>query len=269
MSLPARRTGLAAAALAVLAVAGALALWLASGPRSDRDRTWQRVEAAGVLRVGMDMSYPPFEYLSEHNEPVGFDVDLANEIGRRRGLEVTFVNIAYDGLYDALVTGQADVLISALVSAAEHEPRAAFSSPYFNAGEHLVVPAGSPIRSMRDLDGRTLAVEYGSGGDVEARRWQRRLAGLEVERYPDPDGALAAVVSGETDAALVDGITARLGVGRQPELAIAGSVEDVLFAVAVPPGNPTLLRQVNGAIDEMFADGTIDRLIERWFGPQR
>ncbi len=269
MNLPTRRVGLVVAALAVLAIAGGLTLWGPYAARADKDRAWQRVQAAGVLRVGMDMSYPPFEYLDEHNQLAGFDVDLANEIGRRLGLEVAFVNIAYDGLYDALVTGQADVLISALVSAAEHEPRAVFSSPYFNAGEHLVVLAGSPIAVMPDLAGRSLAVEYGSGGDVEARRWQRRLAGLAVVRYPDPDSALMAVASGEADAALVDGVTARLGVGRNPELAVAASVEDVLFAVAIPPGNPTLLKRINDAIDGMMADGTLGALNEQWFGPQR
>ena len=257
-----------AGTLIALALAAEAALLILRGTRAEGDKIWRQAQSSGVLRVGMDVAYPPFEYLNEHNEIVGFDVDLSHEIGQRLGLEVALVNIPYDGLYDALVTGQVDVVISALVAADEFEARADFSQPYFNAGEHLIVPAGSPIREMRDLEGRTLAVEYGSGGDVEARRWQRRLSRLAVERYPDPDSALQAVIDGEADAALVDGISARLAVGQNPGLSVAGSVTEVLFAAAAPPESFALLERLNSALAEMRRDGTLDALTEKWFGPQ-
>ncbi len=250
--------------LALLVSAGVL---VACG-RSE-DQSWEQVQQTGTLRVGMDATYPPFEYVDENNQIVGFDVDFALEIGRRLGLELTFVNIPYDSLYDSLSTRRVEVLISALVASPELEGKADFTVPYFNAGEHLVVPFGSDIRAMDDLDGLSLAVEYGSGGDVEARRWQRRLAALDVVRYPDPDSALLAVVNGETDAALVDGIAARLGVGQHADLSIATHVDDVLFAVAVGEDSAILLTRLNGVIDEMMRDGTVGALIEKWFGPQR
>ena len=186
--------------------------------------------------MGLDASYPPFEYMDDNDRIVGFDVDFANEIGRRLGFEVTFTNIAYDGLYDALLIGRVDVLISALAATPELEGKALFSVPYFNAGEQLVVSSGSSILEMADLEGKTLAVEYGSGGDVEARKWERRLADLTVARYPDPGAALLAVVEGEADAALVDGITARQGIEQHPELTSVGHVTEILYAAAVHPG---------------------------------
>ncbi len=269
MRRPTRRPIAAAGALIALALVAGAMLLILDGTRAEGDKVWRQAQSSGVLRVGMDVAYPPFEYLNEHNEIVGFDVDLSHEIGRRLGLEIALVNIPYDGLYDALVTGQVDVVISALVAADEFEARADFTQPYFNAGEHLIVPVGSPISEMPDLEGRTLAVEYGSGGDVEARRWQRRLSELVIERYPDPDGALQAVIDGEADAALVDGISARLAVGQNPTLSVAGIVTDTLFAAAVPPESFTLLEQLNGALVEMRRDGTLDALTEKWFGPQR
>jgi polar amino acid transport system substrate-binding protein len=233
------------------------------------DRAWQQVQQTGVLRVGLDASYPPFETLEETGQIVGFDADLAAEIGRRLGVQVELVNIAYDGLYDSLVTRRVDLLASALVPLPEAEESVSFSVPYFNAGEHLVVPAGSPVQSMDDLDGRVVAVETGSGGDVEARRWQRRLADLTVERYVDPAAALQAVLDGTADAALVDGIAARLAVGAHPELALAGSVNDLLFTLVTAEESPILLEETNQALEDMLRDGTIERLIEKWFGPQR
>lgn len=242
-------------------------LLTACGQKAD-DRAWEQVQATGVIRVGMDAAYPPFEDVSDAGEIVGFDVDLAREIGRRLGIEVQFVNIPYDGLYDALVTGQVDLLVSALVAGWENEAKANFTVPYFNAGEHLVVPGSSSLSSMEDLAGHTLAVEYGSGGDVEARKWERRLANLTVERYSDPATALTAVLDGEADAALVDGISAQLGAGQHSELRVAESVTDELFAIAVGDESDELLTQVNRTLDEMMRDGTVGALIDRWFGVQ-
>ena len=243
-----------------------LTLLLALAGCGPEDPAWARVQETGVLRVGMDAAYPPFESLDENGQVVGFDVDMAREIGRRLGLEVQFVNIAYDGLYDALVTGQVDVLISALVPAYGTE-RARFSEPYFNAGDVLVVPPGSSIEEMRDLGGRTLAVEYGSGGDVEARKWERRVAALTVERYDTPASALDAVLAGEADAALVDGISARLAVGQHPDdLMLAEGVTETLFAIAVHEDSNILLREINTLVEEMSEDGTRDALTQKWFG---
>ncbi|GAB4470942.1 MAG: basic amino acid ABC transporter substrate-binding protein [Anaerolineae bacterium] len=240
---------------------------LLSGCSRAEDRAWERVQAAGTIRVGLDAAYPPFEFIDETSgEIAGFDVDLTREIGRRLGLEVSFVNITYDGLYDSLLIGSVDVLISALVATPDMAGKASFTVPYFNAGDHLVVPSGSPADSMEDLEGLTLAVEYGSGGDVEARAWQRRLGDLSVERLASPDEALAAVLEGRADAALVDGIAARLAVGQHPELMIAAAVNDALFAAAVHPDSGVLLGELNRVIEEMMADGTIEGLIERWFG---
>ncbi len=247
-----------------------IALSAASTGCKEKDQVWEQAVERGVLRVGMDAAYPPFENVDENGQIAGFDVDLARLIGERLGLEIEIVNISYDGLYDALYTEQVDILVSALVPAYMYEHKANFSVPYFNAGEMLVVPVGSPIQSMDDLAGHRLAVEYGSGGDVEARKWERRVADLAIDRYDDPDSALAAVIDGEADAALVDGITAQLGVGAHEELSIADTVvDDALFAVAVSPDSLVLLDEINRVLYELLGDGSIDRLIEKWFGPQR
>jgi polar amino acid transport system substrate-binding protein len=265
-SLPGRMKWIIAAGMLGLIAVGVILLRVMGG--GGEDDAWERISATGVLRVGMDAAYPPFESLNEHNEVVGFDVDLGNEIGQRLGVEMAYVNMAYDGLYDALLIGQVDILISALVAAPEFEGKADFSTPYFNIGEHLVVPDNSSIQSIDDLAGRMVAVEIGSGGDVEARKWGRRLEGMTVVRYPDSAAALQAVINGDADAALVDGVTARLGVGQHSELRLAANVVDTLIAAAVHPESGVLRTRVDEAIDAMLADGTIAALIEKWFGPQ-
>jgi polar amino acid transport system substrate-binding protein len=251
-----------AAVLALGAVA-AIAFW----PRSrHEDAAWERIQTTGVLRVGVDASYPPFEDVGPEGELVGYDIDLANEIGRRLGVEVTFANMGYDGLFDAALVGEVDVLISALVAGPEQLGRVEYTTPYFNAGEVLVVPQESPIQTMEDLEGLTLAVEYGSGGDIEARAWERRLASLTIIRHEDPNAAIEAVINEETDAALVDGVTARLAVGAHHDLRLGDYVTEYLFAAAVAPDSNALHRELDATIWDIIHDGTLTEITRRWFG---
>ena len=137
--------------------------------------------------------------------------------------------------------------------------------PYFDAGQVLVVrPGETGVATMSDLGGRTLAVEFGTRGDQEARKWARRLAELVLIPYQTADEALVAVKAGETDAALVDHVSAlQFGVGG--ELAIVGEpAVSEPYAVAVSEDSPRLLRAVDEALAEMEADGTMDALVSKW-----
>ena len=250
------------ALIVISAIAAAILLW---PHEHEEDAAWERIQSTGTLRVGVDASYPPFEDVTAEGELVGFDIDLANEIGRRMGLEVQFVNMGYDGLFDAALVGEVDVLISALVAGPEQLGRVEYTTPYFNAGDVLVVPIESPVEAMSDLEGHTLAVEYGSGGDIEAREWERRLAALNILRYPDSNAAVDAVLSGEADAALVDGVSAALAVGAHDELRLGEYATEYLFAAAVGPDSDDLRRELNAVIWEIVQDGTIGEIGSRWF----
>lgn len=222
---------------------------------------------SGVLRVGMDAGFPPFETIAADGTLVGFDVDLARELGRRLSVDVQFVaNLPYDGLYDALAVGRVDVVISALVVSPARMDDFAYSIPYFDAGQVLVVREGeSGIEEMADLSGCTLAVEFGTQGDLEARKRARRLPGLAVVPYQTAAEALAALAAGEADAALVDHVSALAATG----LVIVGDpVVEEPYAVAMRHDSRHLLRAINDALAEMEVDGTIEALIERWMSTQ-
>ncbi len=250
------------------------------------DDAWDRVRESGVLRVGMDASFPPFETIAADGGLVGFDVDLAQELGRRLGVEVQFVaNLPYDGLYDALAVDRVDVVISALVVNPTRMADFGYSTPYFDAGQVLVVHEGEPgIGGIPDLGGRTLAVEFGTQGDLEARKWARRLAGVTVVHYQTAAEALAAVELGENDAALVDHVSALAAGARAPArkrplpdamqesstgkaLIIVGTpVIEEPYAVAARRGSRHLLQAIDDMLAEMEADGTMETLRAEWLG---
>jgi len=248
------------------------------------DDAWDRVRDSGIMRVGMDASFPPFETIAADGGLVGFDVDLVQELGRRLGVEVQFVaNLPYDGLYDALAVDRVDVVISALVVNPTRMADFGYSTPYFDAGQVLIVRNGeSDIWEMPELGGRTLAVEFGTQGDLEARKWARRLAGVTVVHYQTAAEALAAVELGEADAALVDHVSA-LAAGARAQarkrvlpdalqesgdgkaLIIVGppTVEEP-YAVAARRESRHLLQAIDDVLAEMEADGTMETLRAEW-----
>jgi len=221
----------------------------------------------GTLRVGMDASFPPFESIAADGTLIGFDVDLARELGRRLSVDVEFVaNLPYDGLYDALAVGRVDVVISALVVNPDRMADFAYSTPYFDAGQVLVVREGeSGIEGVADLSGRTLAVEFGTRGDQEARKWARRSDDLTVAPYQTAVEALAAVVAGEADVALVDHVSALTGSGVGSGLVVVGNpIVGEPYAVAVRRESRYLLRAIDDALAEMEADGVMETLVAEW-----
>lgn len=233
----------------------------------EEDRSLQRVQQAGVLRVGLDASYPPFEEIDQSTGEIrGFDVDLARELGQRLGVEVEFVNSGWDGLYDALEAGRFDVVISGLVYDPWQTDRVAYSISYFNAGQVLVVREGEgDIVQVSDLKGRSLGVEIGSEGDVQGHELRKQLRDLDLRTYTAPDEVLQAVQEGEVDAGLVDSISAYQFIRAQGGVRIVGEpVSDELYVVAVRLKDKALLQAIDAALVEMRDDGTLTRLIDKW-----
>lgn len=233
------------------------------------DESWEQIQETGVLRVGLDPTYPPFEN-ADGDELRGFDVDLARALAADLGLEVQFAYIAYDGLYDALATGRVDVLISALVIRPEQMKDFAYSDPYFNAGQVLLVPAGErEIDEMADLSGQTLAVELGSQGHYEATQWRRRVRDLAIETYNSPDDTLDAVATGRAAAGLVDAISGRLYLREHDTLRLAGPPVTVEpFALVVRIEDERLLQAINESLEKLEEAGRIQQIRDRWLQSQ-
>ncbi len=245
------------------------ALLLLVGCQAEDD-TWEAIAASGVLRVGIDPTFPPFA-TADGPDVQGLDVDLARALAEELGLEAQFTYFGYDGLYDALTTRQVDALVSALVIAPERGKEVAYSDSYFDAGQALLVPAGSAVAGMADLDGGTLAVELGALGHVEAQAWQSRLPALAVAPYGSADEALDAVAAGQADAALVDSTGGRLYRRDHPESGLRQLDPPVVaepYAIAVRIGDRTLQQRLNEALAALRRSGRLEEMTTRWFGPQ-
>lgn len=246
-------------ALVLLLLLAALVLppWLDDDVR-------RRIAATGTLRVGLDPAYPPFENTVQ-GELAGYDVDLARALGARLGLEVVFVPMAYDGLYDALISGQVDVILSSYPYSAELCGRERCTRPYFQAGQVLVVRAGSPIGGPADLAGRTVGVEWGGPGDVLVRPW---AASGQIGRraaFMGPQECLDALAAGEVDAVVVDRISA-LTAGGPALVVLEPPLHDEAFVAVVAARAAWLHRRLDRALGRLQAEGLLEELEARWVG---
>ena len=256
--------------LAILALAAiTLATWFVLARwGGEEDETWARIQREGLMRVGMDASWPPFEYIDgSTGQIVGFDVDLARGIGQRLGVEVELVNVGFDSLYDALYVGRFDAIVSALPYDPLLYGDVAYSISYFNAGQVLVTRASeTEISKTNDLFGKRLGVELASEGDVLGRRLQKKIEDLSLEHYMTPQEVLCALKEGKVEAAMVDAVSAYQFIAAEGGVQVVGDpLTDELYVIAVRLDSPLLLKAINEALAEMREDGTLERLQEKWF----
>lgn len=245
--------------------------WRAFGGDLRRDDTWARIQREGLLRVGTEAAYPPFEFIDAQGQFAGFDVDLARELGARWGVEVQFVNVHFDGLYDALLTNKCDLVLSALPYDRTRTRDVGYSATYFDAGQVLVTAVdNSALQGIADLDGARLAVELGAEGHQLARQYARDK-GLTVEIVPlrETLEVFEALRNGEVDALIADKVTALQYQGLGYPMRLAGpQLTNDPYVIATPLDAPITLERVDEALAEWRANGWLDSLTQRWFGGQ-
>lgn len=252
-------------------VAGFVAWWI--NARSD-DGSWDRVLATGVLRVGLDASFPPFEMLDASGQVTGYDADLAHALAERLGARTEFVNIGYDALYDALLAERVDVVISSLPYDERRTQDIAYTMPYFNAGQQILMRAAEVTRSLtidevsQRLAGQTIAVEWGSLADMEARRLRHIIPDLRIVTFSSAYQALVALAGGRTRAAITDGVSAQQFLCAQPsQLHIAMQLTDEPYVVATMRRARRLAAAIEQALEELRQAGRFEALQVKWFRP--
>lgn len=239
-----------------------LAAWLLP-PWLDDD-TYRRIARTGVLRVGLDPAYPPFES-TVGDEVVGYDVDLAHALGQALDLQVVLVSIGYDSLYEALVSGEIDVILSSYPYSPELCNRERCTRPYFQAGQVLVVRAGSNIAGPPDLVGRTVGVERGGPGDVLARAWEEAGRLGTRTTFMTPAEALAALAAGQVDAVVVDRLSAlSFAAGQEGLVILEPAVQDESFVAVVAARSAWLHGRLEWALEQLAGEGTLAMLEARW-----
>jgi polar amino acid transport system substrate-binding protein len=216
----------------------------------------------GILTVGTDLPYPPFEY-REGGELTGFDVEIMDEIASRIGLETEWVDSPFDTIFTDLANGQFDVVISGATITPEREEEVNFSEPYFNSLQALVVSDDSGIASFDDLgDGDAVSVQSGTTGETWAEE-NLQPNGVEIRAFPEYPPVYNALEAGQVDGVVYDESSAIPETFNRPGLVVADTVDTgEAYGIAVDPANEDLLDAVNQALQDMVDDGTYDEIFD-------
>lgn len=218
--------------------------------------------------VGLDDSFPPMGFRDENNEIVGFDVDLAKEVGERLGMEVVLQPINWDTKELELDSGNIDVIWNGLTITEERKEVMDFTAPYLENDQVIVVKNDSAIASKADLAGKNIGVQKGSSAFDAFTADAISTQVAELTEYPENVSALADLGIGRIDAVIVDSIVARYYItSENAEFKILDeSLAPEQYGVAVKKGNTELLDQIQEALDAMNEDGTAAEISTNWFG---
>lgn len=224
----------------------------------------EKLKEEGVIRIAMSGAYPPFNFVNDQNEVVGFDPSVGAEIASRMGLEVEIVTTAWDGIIGGLLANKYDAIVGSMTITAERDEVVDFVGPYYSDRRAIFTNPGSEITSIDDLDGIKVGVTLGETHED----WARDL-GLSVNTYKGLPELLLELENGRVDAIVNDSIAAILAMtakGQAFEMFNDPTTEPFGAGIAIREGNPELAAAMQAALDEMMADGTYVALAEEWIG---
>ena len=234
---------------------------------ADADAAASEVLADGVLTVGTNAEFPPFEYVDDNGEPDGFDIVLIKAIGEKLGVTVEVENMEFEALVSA-IGSKIDLAIAGMTVTDERQASVDFSNPYYDALQYVIVPEGSEIASFDDLAGKNIGVQLGTTGDFIA---SDDVEGANVSQYNKGVDAVNDLLNGRVDCVIIDKNPAQVfetqfsGQIKALDGAQFGfEVEN--YAIALPKGDAALAQQVNKALEEIKADGTFDQLVADYIG---
>ena len=222
------------------------------------------VLADGVLTVGTNAEFPPFEYVGDDGEPDGFDMALIKAVGDKMGVEVKIENMEFASLVSS-IGNKIDVAIAGMTVTDERKEVVDFSDSYYDAVQYVIVPADSSIATADDLVGKTIGVQLGTTGDFLAQD----IEGSTVSSYNKAVDAVNDLLNGRSDLVIVDKNPAEVFAGMYPDdvIALDGAqfgFEVENYAIAMPKGDAELANAINQAIKDLKADGTFDKLVAEY-----
>lgn len=247
----------------------AILLLLVGGANAQSgNSTLDRVKDSGVVRVGIRFDNPPFSYITSEGEWVGFDVDLANELATRLGVEIEQVRVDETTRISFLQDGSIDMAVASMNHTRSREEAVDFSLTYFWDQQTFLVRDGE-FDSLEDLFGRVVAMNAGSSAIDAWNRYVEAAGGepSEIVEFTDKVAAVQALRDGAVDGYAEDGITLRaLAVGDTSLVTLSSGFNAVQFGIGLPENDSEWRDTINYLLQDIWKDGTYAELYERWFG---
>ena len=224
--------------------------------------------AGGTLIVGFDQDFPPMGFVGDNGEYTGFDLDLAKEVASRLGLEYKAQPIAWDSKDMELESGNIDCIWNGFTITGREDDYT-WTTSYMANKQVFVVANDSDIKSQADLAGKVVEVQADSSAEA-ALKENQDLANTfgQLLTTPDYNTAFMDLEQGAVDAVAMDVIVAGYQIKqRNADFKILDdSLSEEEYGIGFKKGNTELRDKVQGALEEMAADGTLAKISDEWFG---
>ena len=217
---------------------------------------------AGKLTMSTNAAFPPYEMTADDGSFEGIDIEVAAAIADKPGLELQVDDMDFDAALLAAQNGKSDMVMAGVTVTDERQKVMDFSDTYAEGIQSVIVPEDSDIASVDDLAGKTIGTQRGTTGYIYCTD---DFGEDSVVAYDNGLTAVQALNNGQVDAVVIDNAPAKEFVAANTGLKIldtAYAQED--YAIGVAKGNTALLDAINGALEELQADGTLQSIVDKY-----
>ena len=255
--------------MAVMSLAGCTQL--ASNPTVDN---WDKYQQQKSITVGFDNTFVPMGFEEKNGNYAGFDIELAQYVSKKLGIQVHFQPIDWDMKETELQNGTIDAIWNGYSATDERREKVAFTIPYMQNTQILVVKKTSGIHSVEDMTGKVLGAQNGSSGMLDFEEHpevlKNRVKGGDADQYQSVNEAIIDLKNDRIDVLLIDRVYADYyltteGIADEYDT-IPSGFESESFAVGVRPADKKLLEALNQAFKELYQEGIFQQISQKWFG---
>ena len=243
----------------------------ASNPKVDN---WDKYQQQKSITVGFDNTFVPMGFEEKNGDYAGFDIELAQYVSKKLGVTIHFQPIDWDMKETELQNGTIDAIWNGYSATDERREKVAFTIPYMQNTQILVVKKTSGIHSVEDMTGKVLGAQNGSSGMLDFEEHpevlKNRVKGGDADQYQSVNEAIIDLKNDRIDALLIDRVYADYyltteGIADEYDT-IPSGFESESFAVGVRPADKKLLETLNQAFKELYQEGIFQQISQKWFG---
>lgn len=223
----------------------------------------------GVLMVAAEIGYPPMEYFDEDGvTPIGFDMELAKALADQMGLKLEIVDTAWDGIFAGVSADKYDVIISCVSWTEGRNAEYNLSKTYVANAPVIVVPNDSDIADIKDLAGRSVAVQMETTADYLIQEEVANGLTTELRQYEKVINAFDEIKAGRVDAVCTDSVVAAYYLGDQATnyKTVWQAEEKEPICMCFKKGNDALQSEVEAALDALKSNGKLAEIATKYFG---
>ena len=217
---------------------------------------------AGKLTMATNAAFPPYEMTTDAGAFEGIDIETAQAIADKLGLELQIDDMDFDAALLSVQQGKADIVMAGVTVTDERKNVMDFSDSYATGIQSIIVPEGSDIASPDDLAGKKIGTQRGTTGYIYC---SDDFGDDAVVAYDNGLTAVQALNNGQVDAVVIDNAPAKEFVAANPGLVILEtSYAEEDYAIGMAKGNTALEDAVNAALEELKADGTLQSIVDKY-----